>query len=39
MYWLELLMDANLVPREQLADLHREATEILKITVRTLRTA
>ena len=38
-YWLEMLMETNLVPREQLADLHREATEILKITVRTLRTA
>ncbi|MEM9703166.1 MAG: four helix bundle protein [Planctomycetota bacterium] len=38
-YWLEVLAETGLVPAEKLADLRQEALEILKITVRTLRTA
>ena len=38
-YWIELLMEAGVVPAERLQDLYQEANEILAITVRTLRTA
>ena len=38
-YWLEVLMETNLVARDRIEDLHREAVEILKITVSMLRTA
>jgi four helix bundle protein len=38
-YWLELLADSGLVPREKLADLMAEADEIVRIVVASIRTA
>ena len=38
-YWLEVLMEADIVPADRLADLHSEAEEILSIVVASLRTA
>ena len=39
MYWLELLMDASIVERSKVADLFKEADEIVSITVSSLKTA
>jgi four helix bundle protein len=39
MYWMELLIDAAIVKRDQVAALFREADEIVSITVASLKTA
>ena len=39
LYWLDLLAESNLVPRERLTDLMTEADEILAMTVASIRTA
>ncbi len=39
MYWLELSIDADLVQRNQVADLLAEADEILSIAVSSIKTA
>jgi four helix bundle protein len=38
-YWLELLMDGEIVKREVLADLHAEAGEIVAMVVASIKTA
>jgi four helix bundle protein len=38
-YWLELLVDAGLIPRQQALGLHREAGEFVAIAVASIRTA
>jgi len=38
LYWLELVAESNLVPRERIADLMRETNEILSMVVASLRT-
>jgi len=38
-YWLELLAESNILPREQLQDLIQEAREILAMVVASIRTA
>lgn len=38
-YWMELIIDANLLPEERLRDLMAEADEILTITVSSIKTA
>lgn len=38
-YWLELLMDGEIVKREVLADLHNEASEIVAMVVASIKTA
>jgi four helix bundle protein len=38
-YWLELLMDAGLIRRELLQDLHAEAGEIVAMVVASIRTS
>ncbi len=37
--WLELLVEAEIVPEKKLAALHQEADELLKIIVASIRTA
>jgi four helix bundle protein len=37
-YWMELLIESGLVPEVKLADLMREANEILAMTVASIRT-
>ena len=37
-YWLEILVEAGISPKEQIADLHKETDEILAITVASLKT-
>ena len=37
-FWLELLADSDLVPVARLHDLHREADEILSMTVASIKT-
>lgn len=39
LYWMELLVETNLVPAERLADLMTEANELLSIMVTANRTA
>ena len=39
LYWMELLIDAGLVPAEQLTALMKEGDEILAIVVTSIRTA
>jgi four helix bundle protein len=39
MYWLELLVEANLVPSKRLALLQKEANELMSIFVASVRTA
>ena len=39
MYWIELLIDADLVERERVLDLLDEANQILSMTVSSIRTA
>jgi four helix bundle protein len=38
MLWFELLMEAEIVTRSQLSALYREAEELLKITVASIKT-
>ncbi len=39
LFWLGLLVEARLVTRERIADLHEEAEQLLAITVASIRTA
>lgn len=39
LYWMELIVDAKLLPKTRLADLMREAGEIVAITVASINTA
>ncbi len=39
LYWLDLLAESGLIPRERLTDLITEADEILAMTVASIRTA
>ncbi len=38
LYWLELLIESNLIPEPRLADLMRETNEILAMTVSSMKT-
>jgi four helix bundle protein len=38
-YWIELLVDANLVPQEKVEPLLKEANEILAIIVASIKTS
>jgi four helix bundle protein len=38
-YWLELLADSGIIPREKLADLMGEADQLVRIIVASIRTA
>ena len=38
-YWLELLQEGNLVPRERIAPLHAEANELTAIIVASINSA
>jgi four helix bundle protein len=38
-YWLEMLMDGGIVPKDRLADLLKEANEILSIVAKSRKTA
>jgi four helix bundle protein len=38
MYWMELIVDAGLLPGPRLGDLHKEADELLAITVTSINT-
>ncbi len=37
-YWLEILVEAGLVSKEQILDIHKETGEILAMTVASLKT-
>jgi four helix bundle protein len=37
-YWLEILVEAGLVPQEQIANIHKETYEILAMTVASIKT-
>ena len=37
-YWLEILVEASLAPKEQVADIHKETDEILAMTVASIKT-
>lgn len=37
-YWLELLVEAGLVPESQIADIYKETDEILSMTVASIKT-
>jgi four helix bundle protein len=37
-YWLEILVEAGLVPEAQIADLYKETDEILAMTVASIKT-
>jgi four helix bundle protein len=37
-YWLEILVEAGLVPQTQIADIYKETDEILAMTVASLKT-
>jgi len=37
-YWMEILAEANLIPENQIADLHKETGEILAMTVASIKT-
>jgi four helix bundle protein len=37
-YWLEILVEAGLVPQEQIANIHKETDEILAMTVASIKT-
>lgn len=39
MYWIELIVEANLLPESRLSDLHKEADEILAIVVASINTS
>ncbi|MBW2298484.1 MAG: four helix bundle protein, partial [Deltaproteobacteria bacterium] len=38
-YWMELIVEAELLPEERLKDIMAEADEILAITVSSIKTA
>jgi len=38
-YWLSIIMDADMLPRDKVADLHQEALELTKIINAAVRTA
>lgn len=38
MYWMELMAESKIMPRERLTDLWREGNEILSIIVATIKT-
>ena len=38
MYWLELLVDSNLVTAEKVRELQREANELVAMTVASIKT-
>lgn len=37
-YWLEILIEAGLAPKEQITDIHKETDEILAMTVASIKT-
>ena len=37
-YWLELLVEADLVPQSQIVSIYKETDEILSMTVASLKT-
>jgi len=37
-YWLEILVEAGLVPQNQIADIYKETNEILAMTVASIKT-
>lgn len=37
-YWLEILVEAGLAPREQIAVIHKETDEILAMTIASIKT-
>ena len=37
-YWLEILVEAGLVPQNQIADIYKETDEILAMTVASIKT-
>lgn len=37
-YWLEILVEANLVSQEQIVNIHKETDEILSMTVASIKT-
>ncbi|NOT05809.1 MAG: four helix bundle protein [Anaerolineales bacterium] len=37
-YWLELLTEAGLTPRDQVADIYKETDEILSMTIASIKT-
>ena len=37
-YWLELLVEAELIPQNQITDIYRETDEILAMTVSSIKT-
>ncbi len=39
LYWMELMIEAALMPKERLRELMREADELLAITVSSIKTA
>lgn len=39
LYWMEMLVDAGLLPKEKMAALIKEATEIVAMVVASIRTA
>ena len=39
MLWIELLVEAEIVPEKKMTALHKEADELLKIIVASIRTA
>ena len=38
MYWIEILADAELAPKEQIRDLYKETSEILAMTIASIKT-
>ena len=38
MYWLEILADAELAPKEQIRELYKETSEILAMTIASIKT-
>jgi len=37
-YWLEILVEAGLVPESQISGIHKETDEILSMTVASIKT-
>lgn len=37
-YWLELLVEAGVVPQSQIADIYKETDEILAMTIASIKT-
>ena len=38
MYWIEILADAELAPKEQIRELYKETSEILAMTIASIKT-